>query len=124
MALVTVRRGGEARAVAFFFSSRRRHTRCSRDWSSDCALPISRCGFVSIIGAPNAGKSTLTNALVGTRSEERRVGKECRSRRAPDQKKKTEGGHHRVSEAEIDRLIALHQPDETKRKSTREPRCA
>src|SRR6266542_1399088 len=25
----------------FFFSSRRRHTRCYRDWSSDCALPIS-----------------------------------------------------------------------------------
>src|SRR5205809_8120516 len=25
----------------FFFSSRRRHTRCSRDWSSDVALPIS-----------------------------------------------------------------------------------
>src|SRR6266511_4491679 len=25
----------------FFFSSRRRHTRFSRDWSSDCALPIS-----------------------------------------------------------------------------------
>src|SRR3989449_11643613 len=25
----------------FFFSSRRRHTRCSRDWSSACALPIS-----------------------------------------------------------------------------------
>src|SRR6266498_4501597 len=25
----------------FFFSSRRRHTRCGRDWSSDCALPIS-----------------------------------------------------------------------------------
>src|SRR2546429_8806848 len=24
----------------FFFSSRRRHTRCSRDWSSTCALPI------------------------------------------------------------------------------------
>src|SRR2546429_1443377 len=24
----------------FFFSSRRRHTRCSRDWSSDGALPI------------------------------------------------------------------------------------
>src|SRR3989442_3989291 len=24
----------------FFFSSRRRHTRCGRDWSSDCALPI------------------------------------------------------------------------------------
>src|SRR5207247_5959663 len=25
----------------FFFSSRRRHTRSTRDWSSECALPIS-----------------------------------------------------------------------------------
>src|SRR5271169_6710035 len=29
-------------SVLFFFSSRRRHTRCYRDWSSDVALPISR----------------------------------------------------------------------------------
>src|SRR5437870_6335638 len=27
--------------IYFFFSSRRRHTRWPRDWSSDCALPIS-----------------------------------------------------------------------------------
>src|SRR5690554_7615084 len=28
------------RTTLFFFSSRRRHTRCGRDWSSECALPI------------------------------------------------------------------------------------
>src|SRR5215813_8887290 len=29
------------KCVFFFFSSRRRHTRCGRDWSSDVCFPIS-----------------------------------------------------------------------------------
>src|SRR6266498_5260586 len=39
----TYRHGHEqriTRAESFFFSSRRRHTRCGRDWSQTCALPI------------------------------------------------------------------------------------
>src|SRR2546429_3235112 len=36
----------------FFFSSRRRHTRCSRDWSSDvCSSDLAAVGSVVGIGA-------------------------------------------------------------------------
>ena len=86
----------------FFFSSRRRHTRCSRDWSSDvCSSDLGNSETVldrkiadkRIYPAIDITKSgTRREELLfdkndlqkmNVRSEERRVGKECRSRWSP-----------------------------------------
>src|SRR6266436_9471450 len=54
----------------FFFSSRRRHTRCSRDWSSDvCSSDLDGAWFSSL---PKRGR---TLPSLTSRSEERREGK-------------------------------------------------
>src|SRR6185503_20865202 len=73
----------------FFFSSRRRHTRCSRDWSFRRVLFRSAWlrSHASSIGS--CGRRCAANQLACSgRSEERRVGKECRSRGSPYHEKK------------------------------------
>src|SRR5256886_8499754 len=91
----------------FFFSSRRRHTRFDCDWSSDvCSSDLKVIGKgrlptnnpVSIalkmaattlrqsktyLGAQFRRLRTRLGAPIAIRSEERRVGKECRSRWSP-----------------------------------------
>src|SRR6516164_10173133 len=70
----------------FFFSSRRRHTRWNCDWSSDGALPILKdVGQLDLPVVLHAGRVVAEGevVLVAERSEERRVGKECRSRWSP-----------------------------------------
>src|SRR5699024_12182342 len=83
-------------ALFFFFSSRRRHTRSKRDWSSDvCSsdlvspLPLAPEIEPEDDGVPERTDPAAVPRLaegwleVGDdekRSEERRVGKECRYR--------------------------------------------
>src|SRR2546427_9340104 len=94
--------------ILFFFSSRRRHTRFDCDWSSDvCSsdlilqrarelIPEHRQALqgLTVLGDQLAGalqddarfaQDERDRAEVGgaERSEERRVGKECRSRWSP-----------------------------------------
>src|SRR5690606_39562957 len=75
--------------IIFFFSSRRRHTRFSRDWSSDvCSSDLGGDALVVTrgSGATARGRTWASNPwyelvrMPLSRSEERRVGKECRSR--------------------------------------------
>src|SRR5690349_23188492 len=89
----------------FFFSSRRRHTRSLRDWSSDvCSSDLNADGLKipsphSVVSHPcrrtlhiglrrHPAHRLLEAHANGPdarkfRSEERRVGKECRSRWSP-----------------------------------------
>src|SRR2546429_6688787 len=77
----------------FFFSSRRRHTICSRDWSSDvCSSDLALENENRVLANEI---QQMRERMVGLRdtlhrfsereqrSEERRVGKECRSRWSP-----------------------------------------
>src|SRR5256885_12514695 len=93
----------------FFFSSRRRHTRLQGDWSSDvCSSdlipnqvpppspnrpPVAACSVNPVSIFAGSGDSVAVHVTASDpdndpltysyRSEERRVGKECRSRWSP-----------------------------------------
>src|SRR5690242_21473660 len=78
----------------FFFSSRRRHTRLTCDCSSDvCSSDLNdlhratdlQIARLALVGDQQAdtGIASHIARLQPTRSEERRVGKECRSRWSP-----------------------------------------
>src|SRR5438128_3264243 len=74
--------------VFFFFSSRRRHTRCYRDWSSDvCSSdlvkPLAVERGMALLSFSERERLYAELAREWNRSEERRVGKECRSRWSP-----------------------------------------
>src|SRR5438046_8693606 len=95
----------------FFFSSRRRHTRLVSDWSSDVcssdlwrrAAASGRHAPLSDAEAPDAQRPPTLGNLVTTRSEERRVGKECRSRWWPEQEQttKTERIDHQSNHSSV-----------------------
>src|SRR5262245_65520820 len=83
----------------FFFSSRRRHTRCLSDWSSDvCSSDLGGAQRRQQPEQQHRGEAAAeqeqeragvdVRLVEPGRSEERRVGKECRSRGSPDQEKK------------------------------------
>src|SRR5437879_12122164 len=68
----------------FFFSSRRRHTRYIGDWSSDvCSSDLLPPRSVHRLRPHGRGRYRCDRSGqqgLSIRSEERRVGKECRSR--------------------------------------------
>src|SRR5699024_11406629 len=82
--------------LRFFFSSRRRHTRSKRDWSSDvCSSDLLSLLMLTLFYLVDLNHQFRSYHLLSIyidvqqqmffqsvlRSEERRVGKECRSRR-------------------------------------------
>src|SRR2546428_10170454 len=96
MLLVNIHGACDYFSSIFFFSSRRRHTRSDRDWSSDvCSsdLRMSAPRIAFLLGRsypassmsvfPRVMRALADAGVVVDRSEERRVGKEGRSRWAP-----------------------------------------
>src|SRR5438046_10684322 len=92
----------------FFFSSRRRHTRLVSDWSSDVCSSDLALDLHRVAAAAHANRRLtgggIENAVdvgaAASRSEERRVGKECRARWGRGHKRKKKKIAKRVIRAE------------------------
>src|SRR5260370_42482428 len=88
-----------AACVFFFFSSRRRHTRFKCDWSSDvCSSDLIDIWRLLPDRSHDAAcpvvEAIICVDIPHLRSEERRVGKECRSRWSPYHYKKKHYSSH------------------------------
>src|SRR5215813_7779517 len=70
------------RVVFFFFSSRRRHTRCGRDWSSDvCSSDLqARVVPVTIRYADADGEATTAPSFLGDETLAESIGRVLRMR--------------------------------------------
>src|SRR6266568_7503359 len=90
----------------FFFSSRRRHTRWNCDWSSDVCFrsAVSAARFAVHPQDRSAGEAAA-RVRADSRSEERRVGKECRSRWAAYHLKKKEKLLSEPPKERFDRVV-------------------
>src|ERR1035438_10665135 len=76
---------------AGFFSGRSRHAGCLSDWSSDvCSsdLLARRASHNVLATCQSLPSAIAVDDASVVRSEERRVGKECRSRWSPNHEKK------------------------------------
>src|SRR5215213_10350946 len=94
----------------FFFSSRRRHTRLVSDWSSDvCSSDLHAAEEGDARLHVAAGAGDVADESEG-RSEERRVGKECRSRWSPyHYKKKNQDEDARKRDQRTLLVLYLHR---------------
>src|SRR5690625_7654332 len=92
----------------FFFSSRRRHTRWPRDWSSDvCSSDLNGVDALAhaiFIGAmKNLQGINLAVVYMNQRSEERRVGKEGRARGAEEGADERDEDDRSVQRTQVER---------------------
>src|SRR5438477_13092293 len=93
--------------IVFFFSSRRRHTRLTCDWSSDvcssdlhppavagamCGMGLVCNGAGACVGCVDDSTCVAPATCGGWRSEERRVGKEGRAGGGAEESRGREGG--------------------------------